>query len=113
MTIGSSNTTAPVEFEPSFAQTGKQTPISDSREKKPVEEVKPKFEAADTARLETVLAQSNISLNFRKDEASGRMVVELIDNTTGDAVRQIPSEVSLKLSELFSKVQGRLFEARA
>lgn len=74
--------------------------------------VEPPVEKPDPEQLRKILAESNISLHFRRDETSGRLVVEMIDNTTGDPVRQIPSEVSLRLSEFFSKIQGRLFEAR-
>lgn len=112
MTIGSS-TIGSLEFESSFAQNQKDVPPPEVSDKKLSAETGPKFEVADTERLKSVLAQSNISLNFRRDEASGRIVIEMIDSNTGDAVRQIPSEVSLRLSELFSKVQGQLFEARA
>lgn len=68
--------------------------------------------AADIEQLREVLAQSDISLNFRRDEETGRVVVEMINNATGDPVLQIPDEVSLRLSEMFSKIQGQLFEAR-
>lgn len=112
MTIGSS-TIGSLEFESSFVKNQKDVPPPKASEKEVLAEINPKFEIADTERLKSVLAQSNISLNFRRDEASGRIVIEMIDSKTGDAVRQIPSEVSLRLSELFSKVQGQLFEARA
>jgi flagellar protein FlaG len=82
---------------------------------KPREPVPPLHEEkghADPEQLKEVLAQSDISLNFRRDEKTGRVVVEMIDNTTGDQVMQIPNEVSLRLSEMFSKIQGQLFEAR-
>lgn len=73
---------------------------------------KAEVQAQNPEHLKEVLAQSDISLNFRRDEKTGRVVVEMIDNTTGDPVMQIPNEVSLRLSEMFSKVQGQLFEAR-
>src|SRR5689334_17509913 len=75
-------------------------------------EVKPEVRAADPAVLKEVLAQSDISLNFHRDDKTGRVVIEMIDNATGDPVMQIPNEVSLRLSEMFSKVQGQLFEAK-
>lgn len=82
-------------------------------DEKPVRDAGPKVEMPNPAKLKAVLAEHDISLNFRRDEASGRMVIEMVDSRTGDAVRQIPSEVSLRLSELFSKISGQLFEARA
>ena len=82
------------------------------RENKTEKAQVPKFEMPDSQKLQEVLAESDISLNFRRDEETGRIIVELIDNTTGDAVRQIPSEVSLRLTEMFSKVKGYFFEVR-
>lgn len=76
-------------------------------------DAEPKLEMPNPEKVKAVLAENNISLNFRRDEASGRIVVEMVDSKTGDAIRQIPSEVSLRLSELFSKVPGQLLEARA
>lgn len=70
------------------------------------------FEVPDAKNLRSVLAESNISLNFHRDESSGRVILEMIDDATGEPIRQIPNEVSLRLSELFSKVQGQFFEAR-
>jgi flagellar protein FlaG len=78
-------------------------------------EIPPKrveVETADLEKVKAILAESDISLNFHRDESTGRIVVEMIDNATGDAVRQIPNEVSLRLSELFNKIQGNIFEAR-
>lgn len=104
------NAIQPADFELSV-------PPNKDRQSPPIVETKtetPEPEAAkrDPEKLKAVLAENDISLNFHRDEESGRLVVEMIDNVTGDAVRQIPSEVSLRLSEMFSKVQGQLFEAR-
>jgi uncharacterized FlaG/YvyC family protein len=69
-------------------------------------------ELPDPEKVRAILAESDISLNFHRDDDTGRIVVEMIDNVTGEAIRQLPTEVSLRLSELFSKVQGNIFEAR-
>ena len=83
-----------------------------ARERKTEQLDEPRFELPDSQKLQEVLAESDISLNFRRDDETGRIIVELIDNRTGDAVRQIPSEVSLRLTEMFSKVKGYFFEVR-
>lgn len=74
---------------------------------------KPKEPLGDRENLQTlknVLAEKDISLKFRRDDRTGQVIVELIDDKTGDAVRQMPSEVSLRLSEVFAKVQGRFID---
>ncbi len=104
--------TQPPEFDARFAQ------VFEKPSGKPKNEVKnqpPKDEPAkkdERQHLQNVLAEHDISLKFRRDEKTGQLVVEMIDNKTGDAVRQMPSEVSLKLSEAFAKVQGQFIEAR-
>lgn len=105
--VGEVERSVPANVKPSFPrETGPK-----AKEAAPAE-TEPKVHTADPEPLKEVLAQSDISLNFSRDEKTGRVVVEMIDNTTGDPVMQIPNEVSLRLSEMFSKVQGQLFEAR-
>lgn len=60
----------------------------------------------EVAKLQTALAQHDISLKFSKDEATNDLVVELIDQKTGEAIRQFPTEVSLSLAATFQKLQG-------
>jgi flagellar protein FlaG len=111
MTIN--NATQVGEMERSVPPNAKQYSPPNPKPKEPAPALpEAKVEAANPEQLKEVLAQSDISLNFRRDDKTGRVIVELIDNSTGDAVKQIPSEVSLRLSEMFSKVQGQLFEAR-
>lgn len=57
-------------------------------------------------KLKAVLAQRNISLKFSRDEATKQVVVEMIDQKTGEAVRQFPTEVSLSLAANFMRLQG-------
>lgn len=111
MTI--SNTTHSGEIERSVPPNAKQCGPEKRRPKEKYNaEPAATVETTNTEPLRKALAQSNISLNFRRDDRTGRVVVEMIDDSTGDPIRQIPSEVSLRLSEMFSKVQGHLFEAR-
>lgn len=75
----------------------------EAREDKPVEPDKQQY-------LQNLLSEHNITLNFRQDEETKQLIVELIDSNTGDPVRQIPSEVSLKLSAAFAKIQGQFID---
>lgn len=60
--------------------------------------------------VQNALAEHNINLRFRRDENSNQLVVEMIDSKTGDVIRQMPSEVSLKLGAAFAKLQGQLVD---
>lgn len=61
-------------------------------------------------KLKADLAEHNISLRFSRDSETNQLVVEMIDGKTGEAVRQFPSEVSLKLAADFVKLQGQFVD---
>ena len=82
---GSGNYEKKIEFE-----QPKSTPVSE-----------------DLGRISSILADGDITLKFTRDSPSSEMVVELIDSKTGEAIRQIPSEVSLRLAAYFVNLQGR------
>lgn len=52
-------------------------------------------------------------LNFSVDDGSGQVVVKVTDSTSGDVIRQIPSEEALQLAENLSDVRSLLFKAEA
>jgi uncharacterized FlaG/YvyC family protein len=62
--------------------------------------------------LKETLAQHEISMKISKDESTGQIIVKLIDDKTGEEVQQFPTEASLKLSEVFTKIQGQFLEKR-
>lgn len=73
-------------------------------------------------RAELEKAMSNIqefvqsvrrNINFSLDEGNGRVVVKVTDASSGDVIRQIPSEEALKLAENLSEVRSLLFKAEA
>ena len=83
----------------------------------PPERTKPEIKVAETEKpredqaehlekLKTALAAHDISLQYSRDNETNRLVVKMVDEKTGEAVRQIPSEVSLKLAAEFIKLQG-------
>jgi flagellar protein FlaG len=78
------------------------------------------FPAQDTAQLEQVskriqeaIQETNISLNFSRDEESGTIVIKLVDQLTGEAIQQIPSEAALRLAAALGKLQGQFFNQKA
>lgn len=74
------------------------------------EDKEPKQE--NLQKLKDVFAESNIDLKYSRDDKTKALVVEMVDSTTGEAVLQIPSEVSLKLAALFVKTQGQFVDEK-
>ena len=62
------------------------------------------------AEVQTVLAESNISMKFSASEQTSGVVVQLVDETTGELIRQIPNEVSLKLAAVNIKLSGLIVD---
>ncbi|MGB3596139.1 MAG: flagellar protein FlaG [Pseudomonas neustonica] len=52
-------------------------------------------------------------INFNLDDESGRIVINVTEATSGDMIRQIPSEEALRLAENLSEIRSVLFEAEA
>jgi flagellar protein FlaG len=52
-------------------------------------------------------------LSFSVEGAGGQVVVKVTDSTSGDVIRQIPSEEALQLAEHLSDARNILFKAEA
>lgn len=65
-----------------------------------------KAERPEITQLQTELSRHGISLKFSRDDTTNHLVVQMIDDKTGDAIRQFPTEVSLSLAANFMKLQG-------
>jgi flagellar protein FlaG len=52
-----------------------------------------------TAQIENFVRSSGRDLQFRVNDASGRVVVSVRDSATGELIRQIPSEEALRIAE--------------
>lgn len=61
-------------------------------------------------KLKEVLGEHNIMLKFRQDDETKAVIVELVNEKTGEAIRQIPSEISLKLAAVYVKMQGQFID---
>ena len=64
----------------------------------------------DLVRLEDALSQHKIALRFSRDGATKQLIVALVDENTGEAIRQIPSDVSLKLAAQNVRLQGQFVD---
>ncbi|MFU7548159.1 flagellar protein FlaG, partial [Pseudomonas paraeruginosa] len=52
-------------------------------------------------------------LNFSLDDSTGRVVVKVTDSSSGEIIRQIPSEEALRLAERLDEARSLLFKAEA
>lgn len=71
-------------------------------------------EAAERAQkqLEAYLEAHDQSLRFNVDEASGLTVVHVVNTSTGEVVRQIPTEVVVRIAQ-FLKNEPPLVDTEA
>lgn len=106
--------------------TGRPSPVEASSQKvKVAEEQATKTasgEAQEVTREQIESAVSTIQefvqsvrrdVNFALDDGSGRVVVKVTDASSGDVIRQIPSEEALQLAESLEEVRSLLFKAEA
>jgi flagellar protein FlaG len=63
--------------------------------------------------LNDSMKASSQSLEFSVDEESKEIVVKLIDQSTKEVVRQIPSVEALQMAKSIDKMQGRLINQTA
>lgn len=59
--------------------------------------------------MNKAIQQNNSNLEFSMDSESQRILVKLIDTSTGDVIRQIPSEEVLAIAESITQMQQGLF----
>jgi flagellar protein FlaG len=67
--------------------------------------------AVDTFNRYIPMATNN--LLFSIDEDNGTVVVKIVDTTTQDVIRQIPSVEALELSRSLDKLKGLLLQGKA
>lgn len=72
----------------------------------------PKMESV-TRQIDSFLRSINRSLQFRVDEATGRMVVSLYDAETGEMIRQLPGEDALRIAQRIRESLGAMLDERA
>lgn len=49
-------------------------------------------------------------LRFQVDEESKQVIIKIVDESTGEVLKQIPPEVSLRLAQALGKVAGLLVD---
>jgi flagellar protein FlaG len=79
-------------------------------EKAPAETSKELAEAMEA--VEIMMNVRNRSIQFVKDESSGANVIKVIDDNTGEVIRQLPSEELLGFMRNLTKMLGNFLDER-
>lgn len=71
--------------------------------------------ALDTAitDIQDFVQSTSRNIDFQIDDSSGRVVINVTERSSGDVIRQIPSEEALRLAENLSQIRSVLFKAEA
>jgi flagellar protein FlaG len=63
--------------------------------------------------VKNYLSDLNTSLSFEVHEKTGELVMKVVDQNTGEVIRQIPAEDLLQLHEKLEELRGILFSSKA
>lgn len=73
------------------------------------EKLDPETGKALAAEVQSYLSDLNIQLNFQYHSKTGQMVVQVINSSTNQVIRQIPPEGLVHLREQLVELRGALF----
>lgn len=62
--------------------------------------------------LDQAINPLGLAMQFSRDDTTGSMVLKMINQSTGEILQQIPNEVSVRLAEVFGKLQGQVVDRR-
>lgn len=65
-----------------------------------------------TELLNQFMERSSIAIHFSVDHDSNRLVVKVVKAQSGELIRQIPSEVALKLSQALDTLNGLIIQEK-
>lgn len=98
------------DYNSPIEKTAEKPEKPEVKAKKNLGEAKSRENSENLNDLAKTLEENNITLSFSRDEETKAVVVKLVDTKTGEAIRQIPSEVSLKLAAVNAKLQGNFVD---
>lgn len=67
-------------------------------------------EQAALAEINQALALASIGLQFEFDKESDQMIARVVDISSGELIRQMPSEEMLQVAKMLDKLQGLIFQ---
>nr|WP_313404736.1 flagellar protein FlaG [Pseudomonas sp.] len=65
------------------------------------------------ANMQNAMQSIRRDINFQLDDSTGRVVVKVVDGSSGEVVRQIPSEEALELAARLEDMRSLLFREEA
>lgn len=71
-----------------------------------------KVEPRDVETMNHKMSQLNVHLTFEMTEDREQNIVKVLDQTTGDVVRQIPTEEFLKMSDRIDAIMSQLSDIK-
>lgn len=98
---------APVDSKPNVAVSTPAAPTQPADQKPTASHLKSMVDGINQALQQS----SNKNLEFSIDAESNKTVVKLVDNQTGDIIRQYPSEATLAISKAITQMQEQLQQA--
>jgi uncharacterized FlaG/YvyC family protein len=63
--------------------------------------------------INDLLKPDGVSMKFTRDADTRAIVIELVDDNTGETVSQIPDKAILRLAAALDRLTGKLFSGRA
>jgi uncharacterized FlaG/YvyC family protein len=107
--------TLPIMLKPLFAHDSRNDPAR--RENSTQATLTPSVQAPEVdeniSKLAEAIQPFDIALKFSKDHETGAIVIEMIDQTTGETLQQIPNAAMLRVSAVLGKLQGQIFNETA
>jgi len=96
-------------------QNSSSTPVQTAQAVEQTQKVEPSRQQVEEAAktVNEFLKPINNSINFSLDEDTGITVVKVIDVTTKEVIRQIPSEEMLVIAKAIDQMKGLLVQQKA
>lgn len=91
-----------------IAATGTQ-PVAETRKNDSMSEPDREQVLAAVTEMQDYVQAAGRNIQFQLDDDSGRMVVKVTEASTGDVIRQMPSEEALRLAENLAEIRSVLF----
>jgi flagellar protein FlaG len=64
-------------------------------------------------RVDKAIEPFDISLKFSRDEDTGSIVIQMVNQQSGETLQQIPSEATLRIAAELGKLQGLFLNRKA
>lgn len=103
----------PTEYKPAIEITGEKFEKPEVKVQTESKDFENNENSQKLQELKSTLEENNILLSFSQDDETKALVVKLVDKITGEEIRQIPNEVSLKLLAVNAKLQGNFVDEQS